>query len=405
MKYDFDTPVDRRNTNSLKWEAGENELPMWVADMDFQTAPEIRSVIEARAAHGVFGYSVIPDEWYQAYTGWWRRRHGFTMEKDWLVFCTGVVPAISSAVRKLTTPAEKVLIQTPVYNIFFNSILNNGRQVLENPLQYKDGQYEIDFEDLEQKLSDPQTSLMILCNPHNPVGKIWDRDTLARIGELCAKHHVVVLSDEIHCDLTDPGKEYVPFASVSKTCRENSVTCIAPTKAFNLAGLQTAAVMVPDPALRHKVWRALNTDEVAEPNAFAVDAAIAAFTKGDGWLDELRQYLFENKKRTAEFVRGNIPQIRAVPSSATYLVWLDCSALTGTASEIAGHIRSKTGLYLSEGSQYGSGGERFLRLNAACPRSALEDGLARLQAGIASYEAFCRADPISSTALPPPWTR
>ena len=171
MKYDFDTPINRRNTNSLKWDVGENELPMWVADMDFPTAPEVREAIQNRAAHGVFGYTIVPEQWYQAYIGWWRKRHDFTMERDWLVFCTGVVPAISSVVRKLTTPAEKVLIQTPVYNIFFNSILNNGRQVLESPLQYKEGQYEIDFEDLERKLSDPQTSLMILCNPHNPVGR------------------------------------------------------------------------------------------------------------------------------------------------------------------------------------------------------------------------------------------
>ena len=388
MNYDFDTLVDRRGTGSLKWDVSEEELPMWVADMDFQTAPEIRAAIEARAAHGIFGYSVIPEEWYQAYTGWWQRRHGFTMEHDWLVFCTGVVPAISSVVRKLTTPAEKVLIQTPVYNIFFNSILNNGRQVLESGLKYDNGRYEIDFEDLERKLSDPQTSLMILCNPHNPVGKIWDRDMLERIGALCRKHNVVVLSDEIHCDLTDPGTEYTPFASVSEQCRDNSITCIAPTKAFNLAGLQTAAVMIPNPTLRHKVWRGLNTDEMAEPNAFAMDAAIAAFTKGDAWLDTLRQYIFENKKRTAEFVERNIPQIKLVPSEATYLLWLDCRALPGTAKEIAEHIRRETGLYLSEGGQYGSGGEHFLRLNIACPRAALEDGLARLQVGIMSYEAL-----------------
>ena len=388
MKYDFDTPINRRNTNSLKWDIAENELPMWVADMDFAAAPEIREAIRARADHGVFGYSVIPDEWNQAYIGWWQRRHGFTIDKDWLVFCTGVVPAISSIVRKLTTPAKKVLIQTPVYNIFFNSILNNGRQVLESGLEYNDGKYEIDFDDLEQKLADPQTSLMILCNPHNPVGKIWDKDTLAKIGELCLKHHVVVLSDEIHCDLTDPGKEYIPFASVSEACRENSVTCIAPTKAFNMAGLQTSAVMIPNPVLRHKVWRALNTDEVAEPNAFAIDATIAAFTKGDGWLDELRQYIFENKKRTVEFIEAELPQISVVPSEATYLLWLDCSKMAGTAAQAAGYIRQKTGLFLSGGSQYGSGGESFMRLNIACPRSTLEDGLERLREGILSYERF-----------------
>ena len=387
MNYDFDTPVNRRNTNSLKWDVAENELPMWVADMDFPAAPEIRAAIEERAAHGVFGYSVLPEAWYQAYIGWWQRRHGFAMEKDWLMFCTGVVPAISSIVRKLTTPAEKVLLQTPVYNIFFNSILNNGRQVSENRLTYQDGRYEIDFADLEKKLSDPQTTLMILCNPHNPVGKLWDRETLARIGELCAKYHVTVLSDEIHCDLTDPGREYVPFASVSELCRDNSVTCFAPTKTFNLAGLQTAAVMVPDPVLRHKVRRGLNTDEVAEPNAFAVDAAVAAFTKGGAWLDALRQYIFENKKLTAEFVGGNIPRLRLTPSEATYLLWLDCSALPGQAEELAKHIRRETGLYLNAGGLYGSGGEHFLRMNIACPRSTLKDGLIRLQAGVASYEA------------------
>ena len=388
MQYDFDTPINRRNTNSLKWDVAENELPMWVADMDFATAPEVREAIRKRASHGVFGYSVVPDEWCQAYIGWWQKRHGFSMQKDWLVFCTGVVPAISSTVRKLTTPAEKVLIQTPVYNIFFNSILNNGRQVLESSLKYSAGRYEIDFEDLEQKLSDPQTSLMILCNPHNPVGKIWDKETLERIGELCWKHHVVVLSDEIHCDLTDPGMKYTPFASVSEKCRENSITCIAPTKAFNLAGLQTAAVVIPNASLRHKVWRALNTDEVAEPNAFAVDAAIAAFTEGEAWLDELRKYIFENKMRTVEFVKGNIPQIRVVTSHATYLLWLDCSSMAGSASEIAQHIRNKTGLYLSEGSQFGDCGEKFLRMNIACPRSILEDGLKRLQEGIVSYEEY-----------------
>ena len=387
MSYDFDTPVDRRNTASLKWDVDKNELPMWVADMDFKAAPEILAAIEARAAHGVFGYSVIPDAWAEAYRGWWQRRHGFAMETDWLTFCTGVIPAISSVVRKLTTPAEKVLIQTPVYNIFFNCILNNGRQVLENRLKYENGRYEIDFDDLEQKLSDPQTALMLLCNPHNPVGAIWDRDTLAQIGELCRKHHVLVLSDEIHCDLTDPGAVYFPFASVSEACRAGSVTCLAPTKTFNLAGLQTAAVMVPDAALRHKVWRALNTDEVAEPNAFAVDAAIAAFTKGDAWLDALRRYVFENKKRTAEFVQEHTPCLYLVPSRATYLLWLDCSALPGSAAEAAKHIRSSTGLFLTQGGVYGSGGEHFLRMNVACPRSTLEDGLRRLQEGLESYTA------------------
>ena len=383
VTYDFDTPVDRRGTASLKWDVAENELPMWVADMDFQTAPEIRQALMERMAHGVFGYSVVPERWYEAYIQWWKTRHGYTMERDWLIFCTGVVPAISSIVRKLTTPAEKVLIQTPVYNIFFNSILNNGRQVLESPLRYDGEAYGIDFADLEEKLSDPQTTLMILCNPHNPVGKIWDAETLRRIGALCKKYNVVVVSDEIHCDLTDPGTGYVPFASVSEECRENSITCIAPTKAFNMAGLQTAAVSVPNPVLRHKVWRGLNTDEVAEPNAFAVEAAVAAFTRGGGWLDALRSYLYGNKQRAAEFIHEELPSIHLVPSQATYLLWLDCGRLGMSGEEIAETIRRETGLYLSEGSQYGSTGENFLRLNIACPRTVLEDGLRRLKAGIA----------------------
>lgn len=387
MNWSFDEPVNRRRLGAMKWDVAEHELPMWVADMDFQTAPEIRAAIEARAAHGVFGYTDVPEEWYAAVSGWWKRRHGFAMEKEWLIFCTGVVPAISSVVRKLTTPAEKVLLQTPVYHIFFNSIENNGRQALESPLLYDGTQYRVDWEDLEQKLSDPQTSLMILCNPHNPVGKIWDRDTLARIGALCEQYRVTVLSDEIHCDLTDPGCSYVPYAAASAQCRDNSVTCIAPTKAFNLAGLQTAAVVVPDEGLRHKVWRGLNTDEVAEPNAFAMDAAIAAFTKGGDWLDGLRDYLLENKRLVRDFLQRELPQIGAVPSQATYLLWLDCRALPGTAAEVARFLREKTGLVLSAGGQFGGNGGSFLRMNTACPRAVLQDGLNRLREGITAYLA------------------
>ena len=277
---DFDKIVDRRGTNALKWDIKDGELPMWVADMDFETAPEIKDAIMERARHGAFGYNIVPDEWYDAYMSWWRSRHGFEMERDWLIFSTGVVPTLSSVVRKLTTPAENVMLLTPCYNIFFNSIVNNGRNPLECPLVYEDNKYHIDFELFEEMASRPQTTMLILCNPHNPVGKIWDRETLARIGEICARQHVIVVSDEIHCDLTATGRGYIPFASVSDECRDNSVTCIAPTKAFNLAGLQTSAVVVPDRFLYNKVNRGLNTDEVAEPNSFAVQAAVAAFTRG-----------------------------------------------------------------------------------------------------------------------------
>lgn len=380
--FDFDTLTDRSGTYSMKWDVAENELPMWVADMDFPTVPAVKEALMRRVERNMYGYTLVPDEWRQAIAGWWKKRHHFEMDPQALVFCTGVVPAISSTVRKLTTVGENVLLQTPVYNIFFNSIVNNGRHVLESPLRYDGKSYSIDFEDLERKLADEQTTLMLLCNPHNPVGKIWDKETLARIGELCEKHHVTVLSDEIHCDLTDPGYEYTPFASVSETCARISVTCLAPTKTFNLAGLQTAAVYVPNPVLRHKVERGLNTDEVAEPNVFAVDAAIAAFTHGGPWLDELRAYLLENKRTVSGFLEEYLPMLSLLPSQATYLLWIDCGKLTNDTGVLADFIREKTGLYLSEGAQYGGDGNRFLRMNIACPRKRLEDGLERLERGV-----------------------
>lgn len=385
MKYDFDTPVSRRGTHSLKWDVEENELPMWVADMDFPTAPPVREAVMKRAAHGIFGYSTVPEEWAKAYADWWETRHGFRLREEWLIFCTGVVPALSSAVRRLTRPAEKVVIQTPVYNIFFNSIINNGRQVLESPLRYDGERYFADFEDLKEKLADPQTSMMILCNPHNPTGNIWDADTLKRIGELCARHGVTVVSDEIHCDVTEPGRGYVPFASVSEECRRVSVTCVSPSKAFNIAGLQTAAVAVPDPILRHRVSRGLNNDEIAEPNAFAVQAAVAAFTEGGDWLDSLREYVSKNKRAAAEFIKTRVPGMKAVPSESTYLLWLDCGKLTQDSGLLAGYIREKTGLYLSAGGQFGGDGNRFLRMNAACPSDVLEDGLERLERAVNSF--------------------
>lgn len=397
MQYDFDCVTDRWQTASLKWDIEENELPMWVADMDFQTAPEVIEAMKKRLEHGVFGYSVIPEEWYLSYQNWWKGRHHFKIEKDWLVFCTGVVPALSSCVRKLTTPGENVLVQTPVYNIFFNSIRNNGRNILTSPLLLKDGNYEMDFEDLGKKLSDPQTTLMLLCNPQNPSGKIWDKDTLKRLGELCSKYHVTVVSDEIHCDLTEPGKEYVPFASVSDICKDISVTCISPSKAFNLAGMQSAAVMIPDENLRHKIWRALNTDEVAEPNAFAVVSTVAAFEKGGGWLDELRSYIAKNRKIVEDYLKEHLPELHLIKGDATYLLWLDarevnkqfadkmfvqksCDHQENSGMNLAGFIRKETGLFLSAGEEYGEAG--FLRMNIACPKSVLYDGLERLEKGI-----------------------
>jgi cystathionine beta-lyase len=359
---------------------------MWVADMDFKTAPEIQAALAEKVNQGVFGYQVIPNEWNESYINWWRERHGFNIDKRWLIFSTGVIPSISSIVRKLTTPAEKVVIQTPVYNIFYNCVLNNGRKILESPLVYDGEKYEIDFEDLEKKLSDPQVTMMILCNPHNPVGKIWSREELARIGKLCKEYNVLVVSDEIHCDLTKPGCEYIPFASVSDICRDNSITCIAPTKTFNLAGIQTSAVVVPNPAIRHKVWRGLNTDEVAEPNAFAVTATIAAFTKGKLWLDELREYVFGNRSMVERYLESNIPDIKVVYGQATYLLWLDCKRVTDNSDDFADFIRKDTGLYLTSGSRYGKAGDGFLRLNIACPRATVGDGLERLRKAVEDYK-------------------
>lgn len=382
MVYDFDAVTNRSGTNAYKWEIEAGELPMWVADMDFPTAPAVREAIERRAAHGVFGYSVIPPAWNSAIVAWWQQRHAVIFSPESVIFCAGVVPAISSMIRKLTTPAEKVLVQTPVYNIFFNSICNNGRFPVENPLQRTADGYEIDWTDLEQKLSDPQVTLMLLCNPQNPGGIIWGREDLSRIGALCARYHVTVISDEIHCDLTDPGYDYVPFASASDTCRAISITCVAPSKAFNIAGLQGAAVIAADEALRHKVWRGLNTDECAEPNAFAIQAAIAAFTVGGEWLDALRMYIAANKAMVRVYLQQELPELTMVDGHATYLCWLDCRQISRDDLQLAADIRQKTGLFLSNGSQYGAAGAGYLRMNVACPRHMVEDGLDRLRRAV-----------------------
>lgn len=386
MKYDFDTPQNRFNTNSLKWDVAENELPMWVADMDFQTAPEITEAIIKRAQSGIFGYTVVPDNWYGAIIGWWKKNHNFEINKDWLCFCTGVVPAVSSIVKRITNVGDNIVLQTPVYDIFFHSVENAGRHVLENKLIYERGEYRIDFADLESKLKNPLTTMMILCNPHNPIGKPWSADELHKIGGLCKKYGVTVLSDEIHCDLTDIGTKYTPFASVSSDCLNNSITCVSASKAFNIAGLQSAAVFVADESLRNKVVRGLNSDEVAEPNCFAAEATAIAFERGGEWLNALRGYLEINKKTATEFIEKNISGLSVVKQSATYLLWIDCSDITDNAEVLSAHIRKATGLYLTAGNQYRGNGNRFLRLNVACPMSRLLDGLERLKAGVTTFK-------------------
>lgn len=381
----LDKLTNRRGTYSLKWDVADSELPMWVADMDFETAPCVIEAIQDRVKSGIFGYSVIPDAYFESYINWWQKRHKVTYQKDWMIFTTGVVPAISSIVRKLTCPAEKVVVMSPVYNIFYNSIYNNGRYILSSDLVYENGKYHIDFKDLEVKLSDPQASLLILCNPHNPIGKIWTKEELANIGHLCKKYNVVVLSDEIHCDIVDTDKNYIPFASVNEECLLNSVTCLAASKAFNLAGLQSACVVVADENLRHKVNRGLNTDEVAEPNAFACVANIAAFTKGEEWLNDLNKYIEENKKLFREFIKKELPNLYVVPSEATYMLWVDCSYYADNADELCDFLRAKTGLYVSSGSVYGKNGQKFFRINLATQKERVIDGLNRLKMGLSAY--------------------
>ena len=302
-----------------------------------------------------------------------------------MVYSNGVVAAISSAVRRLTHPNECVLIQAPVYNIFYNCILNNGRRVLSSDLVYENGEYSIDFEDLEEKLSRDETTLFILCNPHNPVGKLWSRDELFRIAELCDKYGVTVLSDEIHCDFVKPGLSYTPFASVSDRAAEISVSCLSGSKTFNIAGLQSAIVAVKNKQLRYRIFRGLNNDEIGEPNVFSVSANIAAFSESDDWVDGLVSYVFENKRLACEYIKGRISSVSAAFSDATYLLWIDISKLSNNSTEFAGELRNKTGLYLSSGEGYGECGRTFVRMNLATQRERVMDGLERLCAFCESY--------------------
>ena len=373
MKYDFDQVVDRRNTNSYKWNVKENELPMWVADMDFPAAPEIRKALQERLDHGVFGYADLPEEWYDAYINWWGRRHGFTIEKDWLLFSTGVLPSLSSIVRKLTTPAENVLVMTPVYNHFFSSILNNGRNALESLLVYEDGAYHIDFADLEAKLADPQTSMMILCNPQDPAGIIWDRATLARIGELCTKHGVLVVSDEIHCDLLRLDQKHIPLGKVMPDYKK-LVTCMAPSKTFNLAGLMISNVMIRDEGLKN-IWlsKHYNFD-----NPLSIAAAQAAYEGGDAWLQELRAYLDGNFEFTQEYLKEHLPKATFRISEATYLAWVDLSKYFEPDEVLPLFFAYKAGVLLEGGNMFVQHSDGFIRLNLACPRATLEEGLKRI---------------------------
>lgn len=382
MRYDFTKINDRRNTNAYKWDVKEGVLPMWVADMDFQTATEITNAILKKVQSGILGYTYVPDEWKQSIVDWQLRRHQVLIDTEWLIYATGVVPILSSAVRKFTKIGDNIVIQTPVYNIFFNSIRNNGRNIVENKLTYKNFEYSINFEDLEDKLSNTDTTMMILCNPHNPIGKIWDRETLERIGRLCLKYQVLLISDEIHADLVTPQKRYTPLLSLSDFITQNSIVCYAPTKTFNLAGIHSAMAIVKNETIRNKLMRALNTDEVAEPNAIAIEATIAAFTYGDNWLDELREIIHRNRTIVKKYIEAKLPQCHLIDGEATYLLWIDCSRITLKSKKLVNYLENEVGLRLSSGDIFGENGQGFIRMNIACPPSIVEMGLDKLYEGI-----------------------
>ncbi len=381
-KYNFDLLPDRRGTYSYKWDVGDGVLPMWVADMDFETAPQVKEAIVKRAEHGVFGYSYAPDSYFEAIRDFWEKRHGYRFDIKDMIYSSGVVAAISSIVRKLTTPAEKVLIQPPVYNIFYNSIYNSGRYIVENDLKLEGNEYVIDFDDFEKKLSDPQVTLFILCNPHNPVGKVFTREELLRMGELCKKYNVTVVSDEIHCEFTNPKNSYTTFSAAGDVCRDNSVTLLSASKSFNIAGLYGACALAHDPLVRQRVYRGLNTDEVGEPNAFAIAANVAAYREGEEWLDEMLDYIEDNKRFAKEYIEKNIPVLSVPQSRATYLLWVDASRVGIDSVTLCEWLIDKAGLKLSDGLEYGECGRYFLRINLATSRANVESGMERLKKGI-----------------------
>ena len=380
-KYDFTSVIDRKNTNSLKWDLFGDDLPMWVADMDFKVAPAIQEAISKRASHPVYGYTIVPDDLFEAYINWWDKRYDFKMSKEDMAYSIGVMPSISSIIRCLTDVDDEILIQSPVYHVFYYVIEDNNRKVLENELIYENGEYRIDFDDLDEKLS--RVKLMILCNPHNPVGKIWSKDDLARIGELCKKHDVILISDEIHCDLTDPGVNYNPFETSFDY--DNTITCLSPSKSFNIAGFQSSVVHTKNRDLLEKIKTQMHIDNSDSCNVFATVAVIAAYRDSEEWLEELREVLYENKQIVKEFLESELPIIKLVDCDATYLLWLDCSCLNVSSKVLSEFLRNNQGLFLSAGIDFGLNGDDFLRMNIACPKELLIQGLYKLKGGIISF--------------------
>jgi len=381
MKYDFDHITARRGTNCYKWDEPEEDgvIPMWVADMDFPAAPAIQEALQKRLNHGVFGYTMVPDSYYDAIMSWFSRCHGWQIEKDWIHYTTGVVPAVSCTLKALTLPGENVLVQTPVYNCFFSSIKNSGCNITESPLKRQEDTYIIDFEDFERQCADEKTTVFLLCNPHNPGGRVWKKDELERMNDICMKHHVRVVSDEIHCELVMPGNTFTPFASVSDACRDNSIILNSPSKSFNIAGLQIANIICKNPTWRRRINRAININEVCDVNPFGPVALQAAYNESGEWLDELNQYLWENYQTLKQFFSKELPQVEVFRLEGTYLVWIDITATGLTSDEATERLLKEGKVMVSSGTLYGKqAGEGFLRLNIACPRSVMMEGLKRI---------------------------
>ena len=381
MAYNFDELIDRRGTGCVKWDEAPSAdvIPLWVADMDFQAAPAIVAALRRRMEHGVFGYTVVEDDYYEAVINWFQRRHGWTIHREEILYTTGVVPAMSVAIKALTMPGERVLILSPDYNCFFSSIRNNGCEVLESNLTFIDGRWQVDWQDFEQKCADEKTTLFLLCSPHNPTGRVWTEAELARMNDICLKHNVKVVSDEIHCELTMPGQRFMPFAAVSEPCRQNCVTLNSPTKAFNIAGLQIANIVCAQPEWRRRIDHAININEVCDVNPFGPVALKAAYNESEDWLNELNQYLWGNYQTLCQFAKEHLPQWRVSPLEGTYLPWVDITGTGLTSQAYADRLMEKARVWVNPGTMYGpQSGEGYIRLNIACPRSRLTKALERI---------------------------
>ena len=382
---EFDRIINRLNTASFKWDQMEklfgtsDLLPLWVADMDFAAPPAVVEAIVERAKHGVYGYTIRPQSYYDAVLGWLERRHGWKIKQEWLTSCPTVMTSLSIVMEMLTKPGDGVILQTPVYNAFHRDIPLNDRNIVENPLRFENGRYTMDFEDLERKLAGGAAKLMLLCSPHNPVGRVWSPEELRQVGELCLRYGVPVVSDEIHFDLIYPGHKHTIFASLSDEFAENSITLFAPTKTFNLAGLQMSNAVIPNQKWKRMFNHRVDALNLALESYFALTAVEAAYTRSDEWLDELIQYLDGNRRLVTEFIREHLPEIEVAQSEGTYLLWLDCRKLGFNAQEMKDWMYQHAKVALNEGSMFGTVGEGFLRLNIACPRDLLKTGLERMR--------------------------